>query len=61
MKRNIPAVSPEFRAWHDRVLAEQAERIGQLLDAKLLEARSLRLAEEHKARERTLRSSDTAP
>jgi len=50
----MPYLSPEFIAWHDKVRAEEAASIGPLLDAKLLEAQSLRLSEGHKARERTL-------
>ena len=53
-------LSPEFRAWHDKVLAEEAKRFGPLLDAMLLEAQNLRLVKGHKARERTLRSLETA-
>ena len=51
-------LSPEFHAWHSKVRAEEAQRIGPLLDARLLEAQNLRLVEGHKARERTLRSLD---
>jgi hypothetical protein len=50
--------SPEFRAWHNKVLAEEAQRFGPLLDAMLLEAQNLRMSEGHKARERTLNSID---
>jgi hypothetical protein len=49
-------LSPEFRAWLGKRLADEEKQFGPLLDAKLLEARSLRLIEGHKARERTLRS-----
>jgi hypothetical protein len=48
----------ELRAWHDKVRAEEARKIGPMLDAMLLEARSLRLAKGHKARERTLYSEE---
>jgi hypothetical protein len=54
------ALSTEFIAWLNKVRAEQARRIGPMLDAKLLEAQSLRLTEGHKARERTLHSLDMA-
>jgi hypothetical protein len=50
----------EFRAWHDKVRAEEARLFGPMLDAMLLEAQSLRLVEGHKARERTLRSLNMA-
>jgi hypothetical protein len=53
-------ISPEFRAALDKLYAEEARRFGPMLDAMLLEAQSLRLEEGHKARERTLRSLDTA-
>ena len=48
--------SPETRALLNRLYADERQRIGPLLDAKLLEAQNLRLVEGHKARERTLRS-----
>lgn len=50
--------TPEFRAWLDKKHAEEAEQFGAMLDAMLLEAQSLRLAEGHKARGRTLPSED---
>lgn len=53
-------LSAEFAAWLEEVRLEQEKRIGPLLDAKLLEAQTLRLAEGHKARERTLHSTDMA-
>jgi len=49
-------LSAEFIAWFEEVRVEQKKRIGPQLDAMLLKARSLRLQEGHKARERTLRS-----
>jgi hypothetical protein len=51
--------SPEFRDWHDKKLAEEAQRFGPMLDAMLLEAQNLRKSEGHKARERTMSSEDT--
>ena len=53
-------LSAEFIAWLEEIRAEQEKRIGPLLDAKLIEAQSLRLADGHRARERTLRSIDMA-
>lgn len=58
--RKGESTSPEFRAGLDKLYAEEARQFGPMLDAMLLEAQSLRLAEGHKARERTLRSLDTA-
>jgi hypothetical protein len=46
-------LSAEFRDWHDKTLAEEAQRFGRLLDTMLLEAQNLRRSEGHKARERT--------
>ncbi len=48
--------SPEIREWLNKQYADEKENFGALLDAKILEAQSLRLIEGHKARERTLQS-----
>jgi hypothetical protein len=56
--RNEDHFSPATRAQLNSSRAEEARRYGPMLDAMLLEARSLRLVEGHKARERTLSSSD---
>jgi hypothetical protein len=56
--RNEDHFSPATRAQLNSSRAEEAGRYGPMLDAMLLEARSLRLVEGHKARERTLSSSD---
>jgi hypothetical protein len=52
----IEPASPEFRALVDKLHAEEWRAFGPLLDAMLMEAQTLRKAEGHKARERTLRS-----
>ena len=57
-KQQSNELSQEFREWHNKILAEEAQRFGPMLDAMLLEAQNLRLVKGHKARERTLHSLD---
>jgi hypothetical protein len=59
LRRPVEPESPEFRALIDKLYAEERERFGPMLDAMLMEAQTLRKAEGHKARERTLSSEDT--
>jgi len=59
-KQQSNELSQEFREWHKKILAEEAQRFGPLLDTMMLEAQNLRLVEGHKARERTLRSLNMA-
>jgi hypothetical protein len=59
-KQQCNELSQEFREWQAKCLAEEAKRLGPMLDAMLLEAQNLRLVKGHKARERTLRSLNMA-
>lgn len=52
--------SPEFRAWHDALRAEEARKLDAFIEVKFREAHALRKVEGHKARERTLRSEEMA-
>jgi len=57
---SVEPATPGFRAAIDKLHAEDWEYFGPMLDAKLMEAQTVRKAEGHKARERTLRSEDMA-